>query len=124
MPNELQYDAFLSHSAQDKAVVRVPSLSASTGERAGVRCRSQLSAERLHAKAEVRRKKEEIELQPSAFRLQPLLRDPLNRERRFIPLRLDDAPIKGCPGAIPLHQLAPGGPRAEICEWLETQISS
>jgi hypothetical protein len=51
-------------------------------------------------------------------------RDPLNHERRFIPLRLDDAPIKGCPVAIPLHQLAPGGPRAEICEWLETQISS
>ncbi len=24
-------------------------------------------------------------------------RDPLNQERRFIPLRLDDAPIKGSP---------------------------
>ena len=23
-------------------------------------------------------------------------KDPLNRERRFIPLRLDDAPLKGC----------------------------
>ena len=34
------YDLFLSHSANDKAVVRGPSLSASNGERAGVRCRS------------------------------------------------------------------------------------
>ena len=55
-------------------------------------------------------------LQPSAFSLQPFLelsanafgsdwaqlesgafrfRDPLNKERRFLPLRLDDAPIKG-----------------------------
>jgi hypothetical protein len=110
MPNDFQYDLFLSHSAKDKPVVRVSSLSASNGERAGVRCRSQLSAERLHAKAEVRRKKEEIELQLSAFILQPLFcafgsdwaqlacpavaperrrkagtfrfRDPLNRERR------------------------------------------
>ncbi len=32
-------------------------------------------------------------------------RDPLNRERRLIPRRLDDAPIKA-PGAIPLHRLA------------------
>jgi hypothetical protein len=65
------YDVFFSHSAKDKAGVRVSSLSASNGERAGVRCRSQLSAERLHAKAEVRRKKEEIAPQPSAFILQP-----------------------------------------------------
>ena len=26
---------------------------------------------------------------------QPAVRDPLNQERRFLPLRLDDAPIKG-----------------------------
>jgi len=34
-------------------------------------------------------------LQPPAFSLQPFFRAPLNKERRFIPLRLDDAPIKG-----------------------------
>ena len=39
MPADFQYDVFLSHSAKGRAVVRVPSLSASTGERAGVRCR-------------------------------------------------------------------------------------
>ena len=32
MPNEFQYDVFLSHSSKDKAVVRASSLSASNGE--------------------------------------------------------------------------------------------
>jgi hypothetical protein len=53
MADEFQYDVFLSHSSKDKAVVRP-------------------LAERLHAKAEVRRKREEMELQPSALILQPL----------------------------------------------------
>ena len=39
MPDEFPYDVFLSHSVKDKAVVRY-ALSASTGERDGVRCRS------------------------------------------------------------------------------------
>jgi type I restriction enzyme R subunit len=39
MSSEFQFNVFLSHSAKDKAVVRVPSLSASVGERARVRCR-------------------------------------------------------------------------------------
>ena len=39
---DFQYDVFLSHSAKDKAVVRASSLSASNGERAGVRCGSPL----------------------------------------------------------------------------------
>ena len=49
MRDEFSYDAFLSHSAEDKAVVRTSSLSASNGERAGVRCRSLRLAERLRA---------------------------------------------------------------------------
>jgi hypothetical protein len=64
------------------------------------------------ARADRAKRKSASELPPSAFSLQPLLRafgsdwaqleagtfrfrDPLNKERRFIPLRLDDAPIKG-----------------------------
>ena len=47
LEQHFQYDVFLSHSAKDKAVVRPSSLSASTGERAGVRCRSLDLAERL-----------------------------------------------------------------------------
>jgi len=41
--------------------------------------------------------------QPSTLNPQPTSA-PLNQERRFIPLRLDGAPSKGFPGAIPLHQ--------------------
>jgi hypothetical protein len=47
MEHDFQYDVFLSHSAKDEAVVRPSSLSAPTGERAGVRCPSLDLAERL-----------------------------------------------------------------------------
>ena len=47
MTAEFPYNIFLSHSAKDKAVVRSLTLSASTGERAGVRCRSRRFAEHL-----------------------------------------------------------------------------
>jgi hypothetical protein len=40
MANAFQYDVFLSHSSKDKQVVRASSLSASNGERVGVRCRN------------------------------------------------------------------------------------
>ena len=40
-------------------------------------------------------------------------RDPLNKERRFLPLRLDDAPIKGG-GAIPTPALL-----AKVVDMLE-----
>ena len=126
MPDEFPYDVFLSHSAKDKAVVRPDSLSASNGERAGVRCRSLHLAERLRADGvkvwfdewvlkpgdSIPAKIEEglersrvlvlcmsanafgsdwAQLESGTFRF----RDPLNKERRFLPLRLDDAPIKG-----------------------------
>jgi len=89
MSADFQFDVLLSHSSKDKAVVRP-------------------LAERLHAKAEVRRQKEEMELHSSAFLLRLLLRAfgsdsqpstlnpqpvsaPLNKERRFVPPRLNDA---------------------------------
>jgi hypothetical protein len=83
MNAEFQYDVFLSHSAKDKAVVRP-------------------LAERL--------RRDESELQPflRAFgsdwaqleagtcgRRNLRFRDPLNQERRFIPLRLAD-PRRTC----------------------------
>ena len=58
------YDVFLSHSAKDRAVVRP-------------------LAERL------RQDGLPAAPQPSTFSLQPAS-GPLNQERRFIPLRLDD----------------------------------
>ena len=81
MPDEFPYDVFLSHSAKDKAVVRP-------------------LAERLRADGvKVWFDESEIpagglkSIHPSSFRLHPLLesgtfrfRDPLNKERRFLPL--------------------------------------
>ena len=77
MPDEFPYDVFLSHSAKDKAVVRP------LAER--------LRADGVSEKAEVKRLKDEIELLPSYFILHPFPCAPLNKERRFLPLRLDDA---------------------------------
>ena len=147
---EFPYDVFLSHSSKDKAVVRASSLSASTGERAGVRGRSPLRQDGLKvwfdewvlpvaasrksaanssagsARQEQenggalprRRYAEKIEAGLEHSRVLVLcmsaqafgsdwaqleagtcgrgnlpFRDPLNQERRFIPLRLDDAPL-------------------------------
>ena len=110
IPDEFPYDVFLSHSAQDKAVVRP------LAER--------LRADGVSEKAEVKRLKDEIPLPPSYFIPHPFpsrsrvlvlcmsanafgsdwaqlesgtfrFRNPLNKERRFLPLRLDDASIKG-----------------------------
>ena len=47
--SEFTHDVFLSHSAKDKAVVCISSLSASNGERAGVRCRRPYMRERSRA---------------------------------------------------------------------------
>ena len=132
MSDTFQYDVFLSHSAKDKAVVGISSLSASNGERAGVRCRSSLRkdgvkvwfdewvlkpavplAHRMGEGAGARAAKIEeglersrvlvlcmsaqafgsdwAQLESGTFRF----RDPLNKERRFLPLRLDDALVKG-----------------------------
>jgi hypothetical protein len=79
MGQEFEYDVFTSHSAKDKAVVRPSSLSASIGERAGMRCRSLDLAERLRtcrAEAAGRRRKNALKrsqcrFQPSAVSLQP-----------------------------------------------------
>ena len=125
MPDEFPYDVFLSHTAKDKAVVRASSLSASNGERAGVRCRSLtlLRADGVKvwfdewvlkpgdsieknpsktAKIEEGLERSRVlvlcmsanafgsdwaQLESGTFRF----RDPLNKERRFLPLRVDDA---------------------------------
>ena len=121
MPDEFPYDVFLKPSAKDKPVVRVSSLSASNGERAGVRCRSlhlwradgvkgwfdegvlQPVVPLAHRLGEGAQRAGEgcmsanafgsdwAQLESGTFRF----RAPLNEERRFLPLRLDDAPIKG-----------------------------
>ncbi len=77
MPDEFPYDVFLSHSAKDKAVVRP-------------------LAERLRADGLPNNS------QPSTFNSQPppgtfRFRDPLNKERRFLPLRHPNPSITSNP---------------------------
>ncbi len=118
MSNQFPHDVFLSHSAKDKAVVRslaerlrqdglrvwfdewvlkpaVP-LAHRMGEGSGVRA-AKIEEGLEHSRVLV------LCMSANAFgsdwaQLEAgtvRFRDPLNQERRFIPLRLDDAPIKG-----------------------------
>ena len=122
-PQQFAYDVFLSHSAKDKAVVRplaellranglkvrfdeweIPS-PAGVGE-GGRRPGEGRGAEDIPAKIEEGLEQSRVlvlcmsanalgsdwaQLESDTFRF----RDPLNKERRFLSLRLDDAPIKG-----------------------------
>ena len=118
MADDLEYDVFLSQSAQDKAVVRavaerlrgdglrvwlddweIPSdapLAHPMGEGPGVRAPT-IEAGLEHSRVLVLCMSAHAfgsdwaQLEAGTFRF----RDPLNKERRFIPLRLDEAPIKG-----------------------------
>ncbi len=118
MSNDFQHDVFLSHSAKDKAVVRplaerlrkdgvkvwfdewglkpeVP-LAHRMGEGSGVRA-AKIEEGLEHSRVLVLCMSAHAfgsdwaQLESGTFRF----RDPLNKERRFLPLRLDDAPIKG-----------------------------
>ena len=107
MADEFQFDVFLSHSAKDKAVVREL---AERLKKDGVRVwldEEQIKpGDSIPAKMEAGLEHSRVlvlcmsanafgsdwaQLEAGTFRF----RDPLNKERRFIPLRLDDAPIKG-----------------------------
>ena len=114
MPDQFQFDVFLSHSAKDKAVVRDV---AARLQRDGVRVwldEEQIKpGDSIPAKIEAGLELSRVlvlcmsanafgsdwaQLEAGTFRF----RDPLNRERRFIPLRLDDAPLKHSSPALPL----------------------
>ena len=112
MADEFQFDVFLSHSAKDKAVVREL---AARLQRDGVRVwldEEQIKpGDSIPAKIEAGLEHSRVLvlcMSANAFgsdwaqleagtcgRRNLRFRDPLNQERRFIPLRLDDAPIKG-----------------------------
>ena len=92
-----------------------------------MRCRSFHLAERLRkdglkvwfdeceiAEAEGAKRKSASELQPSALSLEAFLSAPLNTERRFIPLRLDDAPIKGSLAQFLYINWLPEDPEQEL----------
>ena len=104
---DFQFDVFLSHSAKDKAVVRAlaerlrkdglkvwfdewvlkPGASIPAKIEEGLE-QSRVLVLCMSANAFG---SDWAQLEAGTF----WFRDPLNRERRFIPLRLDDAPIKG-----------------------------
>ena len=118
MPDDFPYDVFLSHSAKDKAVVR-PLAERSRAD--GVKVwfdewvlkpgdsieKNQSKTAKIEEGLERSRVlvlcmsahafgSDWAQLESGTFRTgQRPFRDPLNKERRFLPLRLDDAPIKG-----------------------------
>ena len=104
---EFTYDVFLSHSAKDKAVVRdVAERFRKDGVKVWFDEWMLKPGDSIPAKIEEGLERSRVlvlcmsanafgsdwaQLESGTFRF----RDPLNKERRFLPLRLDDAPIKG-----------------------------
>ena len=107
MSDNFQYDVFLSHSAKDKPVVRAVAerlrkdgLKVWFDEwvlKAGDSIPAKIEEGLEHSRVLVLCMSAHAfgsdwaQLESGTFRF----RDPLNKERRFLPLRLDDAPIKG-----------------------------
>ena len=107
MPDEFPYDVFLSHSAKDKAVVRpLAERLRQDGLKVWFDEWVLKPGDSIPAKIEEGLENSRVlvlcmsanafgsdwaQLESGPFRF----RDPLNLERRFIPLRLDNAPIKG-----------------------------
>ena len=104
---DFDYDVFLSHSSKDKAVVRpVAERLRADGLRVWFDEWEIKAGDSIPAKIEAGLERSRVlvlcmsanafgsdwaQLEAGTFRF----RDPLNKDRRFIPLRLDDAPIKG-----------------------------
>ena len=107
MPDTFTYDVFLSHSSKDKDVVRpIAEQLKADGVRVWFDEWEIKPGDSIPAKIEDGLECSRVlvfcmsanafgsdwaQLESGTFRF----RDPLNKERRFIPLRLDDAPIKG-----------------------------
>ena len=107
MADVFPYDVFLSHSSQDKAVIR-PLAERLRADglriwlddweiRPGDSIPSKIEHGLEHSRVLVLCMSaqafgsDSAQLESGTFRF----RDPLNKERRFIPLRLDEAPIRG-----------------------------
>ena len=107
MPDNFQFDVFLSHSSKDKPVVReLAARLKGDGIRVWLDEEQIKPGDSIPAKIEEGLERSRVlvlcmsanafgsdwaQLESGTFRF----RDPLNKERRFLPLRLDDAPIKG-----------------------------
>jgi len=107
MPDEFKYDAFLSYSSKDREVVRAVAVrlredglrvwfdewKINPGDSIPAKIEDGLEHSRVLVLCMSANAfgSDWAQLEGGTFRF----RDPLNKERRFIPLRLDDAPIKG-----------------------------
>ena len=107
MPDDFQYDVFLSHSGKDKKVVRdIAERLKKDGVKVWFDEWALKPGDSIPAKMEEGLEHSRVlvlcmsanafgsdwaQMESGTFRF----RDPLNKERRFLPLRLDDAPIKG-----------------------------
>jgi TIR domain-containing protein len=107
MPDDFMYDVFLNHSSKDKTVVRaLAERLRADGLRVWLDEWEIRPGDNIPAKIEEGLEQSRVlvlcmsshafggdwpQLEASTFRF----RDPLNRRRRFIPLRLDETPVKG-----------------------------
>jgi hypothetical protein len=107
MADEFQFDVFLSHSSKGKTVVReLAARLKQDGVRVWLDEEQIKPGDSIPAKIEAGLERWRVlvlcmsvnafgsdwaQLESGTFRF----RDPLNKERRFIPLRFDDASIKG-----------------------------
>ena len=113
MADEFQHDVFLSHSAKDKVVVRdVVERPQKDGVKVWFDEWVLKPGDSIPAKIEEGLERSRVlvlcmsanafgsdwaQLESGTFRF----RDPLNKERRFLPLRLDEAPIIGSLAQFP-----------------------
>lgn len=136
MPDEFTYDVFLSHSSKDKTIVReVAERLRTDGLRVWLDEWEIKPGDSIPAKIEEGLEQSRVlvlfmsthafgsdwsRLESYTFRF----RDPLNKERRFIPLRLDDAPIKGSLAQFLYVSWASQNRDREYAKLLETCRSS
>ncbi|MEZ5387332.1 MAG: toll/interleukin-1 receptor domain-containing protein [Prosthecobacter sp.] len=107
MPDDFQFDVFLSHSSEDKTIVRdIAERLTKDGVKVWFDEWVLKPGDSIPAKIEEGLERSRVlvlcmsanafgsdwaQLESGTFRF----RDPLNKKRRLLPLRLDDAPIKG-----------------------------
>jgi hypothetical protein len=125
MPDDFQYDVFLSHSAKDKDVARdIAERLRKDGVKVWFDEWVLKPGDSIPAKIEEGLEHSRVLvlcMSANAFgsdwaQLESYthrFKNPLNKERRFLPLHLDDAPIKGSLTQFLLHPLAFWYPQVE-----------
>jgi small GTP-binding protein len=136
MPDDFRYDVFLSHSAKDKSIVRdIAERLKKDGIKVWFDEWVLKPGDSIPAKIEEGLEHSRVlvlcmsanafcsdwaQLESGTFRF----RDPLNKERRFLPLRLDDAPIKGSLAQFLYINWLPADREQEYAKLLEVCRSS